>query len=177
MYNTEKFLTLDMFLNLPDKILNVAKSPNSNYLSLLDENTCNKYFYVGLRKDLLNIINKFNEQKYSFSINDKNIISSSSLELKENKFTKNYSDRVFIFVQQKIESEKLTLNIYNKIISLSYKLTFAEAIYFINSFFAKIGEEAISEKLGISRTYLQKIKKSCLVKMYFEFIELIPSNI
>ena len=167
----EKFLTLDMLLNLPEKVLDITKNPNNYYITMIDTATCVKYYYTNLKKDLLNLFKKFNETKYSF--NSYNIKNITNYEITENKKLKNVNNKVEKFIENKIESENLTLEIYNRVCTLSQKLTFNEAIYFVNTFFARLSEEAISEKIGISRTYLQRIKKSCLVKMFFEFSDLI----
>lgn len=169
MGKIEKFLTLEMLLELPEKILSIAKDTKSVYLSLLEEETYGKYYFHDLKKDLSRIFNDFNDTKYSFSLSNAHENITHNYEIQGNKLLNNSSDKVANYVMKKIDSENMAVDIYNKVISLSHKLTYTEAIYFINTFFAKLGEEAISEKIGISRTYLQKIKKSCLVKMYFEF--------
>ena len=62
----------------------------------------------------------------------------------------------------------LTTDIYNKILKLSYKLTVSEGDYLINTFIHHISEEKIAGIIGISKTYLQKIKKSCIIKMWVD---------
>ena len=51
---------------------------------------------------------------------------------------------------------------------LSLKLTSDEAIYLINTFLAHKSEDDIAEMIGVSKSYLQKIKKSCIVKMWID---------
>ena len=82
---------------------------------------------------------------------------------------KSQTDMVSKFVIDKIDREKWSRDFYNCLINLSYKLTFNEAFYIVNTYFGKMTEEVISENLDISRNTLQKIKRSSLVKMYFEF--------
>ena len=69
-------------------------------------------------------------------------------------------------IERKVDKQLLMTDIYNSIIKVSYKLSNSEVIYLINTFLTHKSEESISEILGISKTYLQKIKKSCLVKMW-----------
>ena len=82
---------------------------------------------------------------------------------------KSQTDMVSKFVIDKIDREKWSRDFYNCLINLSYKLAFNEAFYIVNTYFGKMTEEVISENLDISRNTLQKIKRSSLVKMYFEF--------
>lgn len=162
-------LTLEMLLYLPDKIINMS---NNSYISLLEKETYEYHYYSGLRNDLLKIFNKFNDVKYSLSYDDGFSITGN-YEFTENQKQLNNIDSVSNYVEKRLGLEGYALKVYKKIISLSRKLTKGEAIYFVNTFFAKKSEEYISERLEISRTYLQKIKKSCLVKTYLEFYDML----
>lgn len=161
-------LNLKTLLELPNKVLNM---PNNPYINLLEKNTYEHYYYAELRQDLLKIFNKFNDIKYSLSYDD-GLNITSNYEFRENQVKINDADNVSIYVEKRIRLEDYALKVYKKIINLSYKLTNSEAIYFVNTFFVRKSEEYISEKLEISRTYLQKIKKSCLAKMYLEFYDM-----
>lgn len=161
MEKEQKFLTFEILHQLPDEILNVASDPKNSYLALLEESTYKQYYYPGLRTDLLNIIKEFNDIKYSYSANSSSIRCISTYEIRENMFLSNANDKIGNFIAQKVDSEILAVNTYNRILSLACKLTF---------------EEATSEKIGFSRTFLQKVKKSCLVKMYFEFSDLLNNS-
>lgn len=172
----EKFLTLEMLLDLPEKVLTIANNSSNIYISMLDKKTCDEYYYSELRKNLMEFFKSFNEIKYSFSEAAIDINYTSNYNITENKKVANINSKVENYVSKKIKKEKFALDIYNRVCSLSKKLTFNEAIYFVNTFFAGTSEENISEELGISRTYLQRIKKSCLVKLYFEFIDLLKNN-
>ena len=77
----------------------------------------------------------------------------------------NKTDKVSNYVSKKIEKEKYALETYNSIINLSLKLTYQEAVYFVNCFFGKKTDEYITELLGVSKNQFLKIRKSCLVKL------------
>lgn len=163
-------LTLEMLLELPDKIINMS---NNSYISLLEKETYDYYYYSGLRNDLLKIFNRFNDIKYSLSYDNHGFNVTGNYEFTENQKQLNNFDSVSNYVEKRLGLENYALKVYKKIINLSRKLTNSEAIYFVNTFFAKKSEEYTSERLEISRTYLQKIKKSCLVKTYLEFYDMI----
>lgn len=83
--------------------------------------------------------------------------------------TNSINDPVSQYVEKNIDLNIWTRDFYNMILTLSTKLTFNEAIYLVDTFFDERAEEQISEKLQICRKSLQKIKKSCLVKIKIEF--------
>ena len=80
-------------------------------------------------------------------------------------------------VQNHIDKELWITLFYNNIMLLANKLTREEAIYFINTFLLHKTEEKIAESLEICKTSLQKIKKSCLVKVWIELKEFSEENI
>lgn len=98
------------------------------------------------------------------------------------KLTPNYSPRPEAFLRNINESnvEKVIQKKYDKLIDatsmyysimkLGYKFTNSEKVYFINTFLRSkpMSEDKISDLLNISRTYLQKIKASCIVKSWIE---------
>ena len=168
----EKFLTLEILIDLPKKLLTKAENLKiENMLTLLSNNMIQKYYYKDLRKDLIKCFSNFNDSKIYFSNIADDYQLTSNYELKENKHIKNTNDKISSFVEQKIMNQRFTVNMYNRIESLICKLTYQESIYFVKTFLYYDSEESISEDLAISRTYLQKIKKSCLVKMRIEFLE------
>lgn len=62
-------------------------------------------------------------------------LSASSYELKENKFVRNSPDKTLNYIANKVDEEIFVVDTYNRVISLAYKLTRNEAIYFVYSFF------------------------------------------
>lgn len=79
-------------------------------------------------------------------------------------------------VQRYIDKQMLTTDIYYSIMKVSYKLTNDEVVYLINTFLIHKSEEDIAEIIGISRTHLQKIKKSCIVKMWVDLKQYCEEN-
>lgn len=162
-------LDLEKLLELPNKVIKISESEQNKYLDLLSQNTCNKYYYTNLKSDLKDYFSKFNDFKFVYSIPNGMPISTSSYELKENKFVQNTTDKILNYIANKEEEEIFVVDTYNRVISLAYKLTKKEAIYFVYSFFSDETDDYICESLQISRSGLQKIRKSCLVKMFLEF--------
>lgn len=161
-------LSLELLLDLPNKILN-ASNDNTSYLDLLSDDLVKKYFYSNLRKDLDKVFQKFKDYKYLYSTNENYSLSSSMKNLDNIvvSFNRN-NDKVSNYVMKQVDLEIWASDFYNSLLSISNKLTYNEAIYFVDTFFCGKTEEFISEKLLICKASLQKIKKSCLVKVYFE---------
>lgn len=161
----EKKLTMEMLLELPSKIIKTSESPNNTFLNLLGESICEKYYYRDLKKDLKKFFDHFNDMKYSLDIAiEEKIKYTSSYSYNESKKVQNSSDVISNLIEKEIDNEIFIHDVYNRIINLSSKFTYNEAIYFVDAFFSKKTDEHISEILGISRNTLQKIRKSCLVK-------------
>ncbi len=167
MFSIENDLSLTMLLEMPNKILDNSKNEKNRFINLLSEDVCNIYYYTELKSDLRKYFDDFNDFKYLFSNNYK---TTSNYCLKEEKFTNYFKDKISNFVEKQINHEKYILKTYNQIMEFSSKITYQEAIYFVEAFFARKSDEYISEELGISRNGLQRIRKSCLVKMYLEFL-------
>lgn len=161
-------LSLEKFLELPEKIINTSLQ-NPDYLDLLSDSTCNMFYYKELKKDLSLIFDKFNDTKFLYTYSKElNTKTTSSYGLRLGSFSNNIVDEIGNLVGKSIDNEIWASSIYNNIVSLSHKLTYKEAIYLVETFLSNKTEEQISEKLSICRKSLQKIKKSCLVKIYME---------
>ncbi len=159
-------LTLEEYLNLPNKVLEISESKNNLYLSLLSKETCKKYYYRDLKLDLKKYFQKFNNIKFFYSFNDTIKASHCNSNIYQKSLK---TDRISKFVEDKINNEIYAKKMYDRIINLAHKLTPREGRYFVEAFLANKSDEYISEKIGLTRMGLQQIRKSCLVKMYFEF--------
>ena len=163
-----KELSLEMLLDLPNKILNTS-CDNAVYLDLLSENIVNMYFYSNLRKDLEKVFDKFKDYKYLYSTNQNYSLTSSMSNLERVTVNSSkISDKVSSYVMKNVDLDIWANDFYNSLLRISNKLSYNEAIYFVDTFFCGKTEEFISEKLLICKASLQKIKKSCLVKVYME---------
>lgn len=165
----DNLLNLEELLELPNKVIKISESEQNKFLDLLSENTCNIYYYTNLKSDLKDYFSKFNDFKFVYSMPENSTLSVNSYELKENKLMYNANDKILNYIAKRIDDEIFAIDAYNRVISLAYKLTKKEAIYFVDCFFADATDDYICERLQVSRNGLQKIRKSCLVKMYLEF--------
>lgn len=161
----KEYLTLDVFLNLPLEILKISKkeSINNKLIDKKDHEIYNKF----LKKDLIKYFESFIEFKYVLQYSEEKCIRD--YELKENKLIRNVNSRVEKSIEKKQDYEVYVLETYNKMIDLAYKLTYEEAVYFVNVFFGNKTDEEISKKLKMCVKTLYKFKKSCLVKTFLEF--------
>ena len=104
---------------------------------------------------------------YKFPISD-TIRINPTYESKEICFQKSSQSQIEKAVEKYVDKQILTTEIYNSILDVSNRLTNSECAYLINTFLQHKSEESIAEIIGISKTYLQRIKKSCIVKMWTE---------
>jgi hypothetical protein len=164
----KELVTFNQLLNVSDAItLNAEK--NESYNELLVERFCDNYDILLTKKKLLNLFDKFKSAKYlyNFPISD-SIKMTPVYEMSESSHQRRNISQVENAVTRNLDKQILTTDIYYSILQVSEKLVSSEAIYFINTFLDHESEENIAEILNISKTYLQKIKKSCIVKMWVE---------
>ncbi len=161
-------VTLEQLLNVGDTIVNNANS-NSKINQLLDEYICNQYDCITIKSKLLKLFATFKSARYLYEFpEDDNIKITPTYELREGFTQRSTTSKIENAVSKYIDKQIFTTDIYLSIIKTSYKLTSAEVIYLNNTFLIHVSEERIAEIIGISKTYLQKIKKSCLVKLWVE---------
>lgn len=121
-----------------------------------------------MKKELFYYFERFKDIKYYYKF-PKNVYSKISLQNNVSKYNNHINDIVGNLVENSSTDSVWLENFYKCMLNISSKLTFQEAIYLVDTFFVGHSEEMISEKLGICRATLQKIKKSCIVKLWLEF--------
>lgn len=161
-------VTLNQLINVSSLIQeNVTK--NQQFNELLNDYICKKYDLVNIREELEKLFYSFKSARYLYDFPLEDSISiSPTYEYKEGFTQRSTVSQIENAVQRYIDKKIETTNIYNSLIKVSYKLTSDECLYLINTFLTHKSEEDIAEIIGISRTYLQKIKNSCIVKMWVD---------
>ena len=161
-------VTLNELVNIAETINdNVQKNYEKN--QLLPDAFFDQYDILEEKRQLECLFSKFKASKYLYDFPAEDSISyNSSYELREGFTQKSTASKVENAVERYFDKKILTTDIYNSILKLSNKLTISESIYFINTFINHISEEKIADIIGISKTYLQKIKKSCIIKMWVD---------
>lgn len=162
-------VTLEQLLNISKSISNYVEQ-NKMYNILLDENICNNYDIIEIKKKLQSLFTSFKSARYLYEFPVECSISiSANYEEKLGSFTqRNNISKIEQAIQKYTDKQLHTTNVYNTIMILSLKLTGDESIYLINTFLAHKSEDDIAEMIGVSKSYLQKIKKSCIVKMWID---------
>lgn len=155
------------FIKLPEIMLNNSK--NAKYIQLLSDSIIKYYYYTDLKKDIVNIFRKFVYSKYLITKKDNFNLKSNTNSFEVLTKSNTINDKVGDYIEKKIDLNIWSKDLYNILVCLSSRLTYEETTYLISSFFESKSEEEISEKLGICRKTLYKIKKSCLVKIKLEF--------
>ena len=153
-----------MIFDLPK----AAESESRKYwerAALLSKDIVEQYDTKELKDKISLLFQKFQNisSMYQFP---REVSISSNLQLRENMFTNNVTDKVGNLVIKIVDEQIWATKFYYKILEIASKLTHEECVYMIDTFFRRITEENLSEKLGICRNTLKKIKKSCLIKMW-----------
>ena len=162
----DHIVTLNELINISDYIKEVSDK-NKQYNELIDEKICDRYDITDIKNQLIDLINRFKSARYLYEFPISNSIKiTPTYERDESSHQRSNISKVEQAIEKQIDKQLLTTDIYNSIIKVSYKLIDAEVVYLINTFLTHKSEEDIAEIIGISKTYLQKIKKSCLVKMW-----------
>ena len=169
-------VTYEDLLNVSSSIIqNADKYCNTN--QLLDDFICNQYNILENRKKLLTLFSKFNSAKYLYHFPPaENIKVSNNYDINESSFQRSAISQVENAVERYVDKQILTTKIYQSLLVVSSKLTNDEATYLINTFMAHKSEDDIADIIGISKTYLQKVKKSCIVKMWVELEQYCEKN-
>ncbi len=162
-------LTLDMILELPFEVLKKSEKYNE-YSQLLDKDIYDKYDVIQMKEDIASKFNRFKSAKFSCNLPPEyNIKITPSYQIREGTSSNKISDPVGELVRDFVDNQIWFVKFYNSVTNLASKITTQEAVYLVDTFFSNKSEEFISEKLGISKNTLQKIKKSCLMKTWLEF--------
>lgn len=169
----ENIITLDKLLNIGDTILNNAQK-NKNIL--LNEQICNEYNIVSIKKKLIALFEDIKTAKYLYKFPEESIKITPNYGERLGSFKKTNTSQVEKIIDNQIDGLIYVTDLYEAIIKASYKLTDDESIYLYNAFLEVLTEEEIAEIIGISRTYLQKIKKSCIVKLWVELNKFVKED-
>ena len=164
----DNVVTLNQLFNVSQTIKDNS-STNQQFNELLDAYICNQYDLVDIKDRLDKLFSFFKSARYlyDFPLED-SINISPNYDYKESFTQRSTQSKIENAVQGYIDKQIETTNIYYSLMKVSYKLTGDEVVYLENTFFTHRSEEDVAELIGISRTYLQKIKKSCLVKMWVD---------
>ena len=86
-------------------------------------------------------------------------------EIKYEKFDFKVSDGVGDYVQKKVDMERKIDNTYLKLKKIMENLNVLELDYFDMTYYQKLSDVKIENRLNIGHTQLIHIKKSCIIKI------------
>ncbi len=161
-------VTQNELLNINKTIITNADTfKDSN--TLLDDYVVKKFNVLDERRILLMLFADFKSARYLYDFPvDTNISITPTYEEKVGSTQRKVVSQVENAIEKYVDRQLLTTDIYSSILKVSFKLTEEEVVYLINTFLVYKSEEDIAEIIGVSKAYLQKIKKSCIVKMWVE---------
>lgn len=163
----ELYLTFNKLVELPDQILEKTNKYGDviDYLSPIE---MSRYDYKDALNTITYLVTKFKDAMfvYNFPIESSiNINSATGININ----SKNLADKVGDMVANHVDKQLWVSQLYYTLLEAAPKLNKNEAIYFVDSFFKKISEERIAETLMMSRVTLRnKVKKSCIIKLWIE---------
>lgn len=160
-------LTFEQLVEFPNQIIEQTRK-YGEVLDYLSKEEMNKYDYKMILEKITNSMAKFKDAKfkYKFPLEDSiSIPSSVGIKIPSKKI----SDKVGDAVSNYVDKQLWVKQIYYALLKAAPKLNRTEAIYFVDSFFKGYSEEVISEKLRMNRVTLRnKVKKSCIIKLWIE---------
>jgi len=161
-------VTLNELLNVSNSIKENADK-HKEFNDLLEDVICNKYDTVYIKKELVDLFANFKSARYLYDFPIADTIKMTPIYERDESFHQRSNvSKVEQAVARCVDKQLLTTNVYYSIIKVSYKLTHDEVIYLLNTFLSHKSEEDIAEIIGTSKTSLQKVKKSCLVKLWVD---------
>lgn len=147
------------------KLLAIARENDEQNMLILKK-VYDQYDVLEYKKKIMRLFKTLRQEKYIRP--EYSIKMSTNYEHNSNRSSNSNGSQMENFVDKYIDSMKREEEVCESLLKLSKKLTMEEMIYFINTFLLDKTEENIADTIGISKTSLQKIKKSCLVKAWFE---------
>lgn len=154
------------------KIKETILSLNNEYAlenQYLNEQICEQYDVISIKKRLLKFFEEFKSAKYLFEFPVEEISQiTSNYGITMSAHLNNNVSKVESSITRYVDKQLRTTNIYNSILLVVSKLTKEEVEYFTNTFLNHKSEEEIAYQIGISKTALQKYKKSYIIKTWIE---------
>ena len=138
---------------------------------LISKEQCDKYDTKDLKDKVEQRFKMFKDAKYIYKYPEEKYYTSITSDYTAREIVpsmdKNskHSRKIDTISDNQLWVAKLY---YSLMDTITTKLTKQEAVYLIDSFFKNLGEEDIADKLSICKVTLQRIKKSCLVKVWVE---------
>lgn len=154
-------------LGLPDKIIEQAKANTENdYLYSKSETKKEKYNYREMRSDIKSCIDKFKDTNlyYNSLISYRPKASTINSINEWVKYCKK-GDPFSKLIDKRTDDLIWAREFYYYIYDVAKQLTLDEAIYFVDDFFKGKTEDNIARELGMSKTTLTEVKRSCLIKV------------
>lgn len=90
---------------------------------------------------------------------------TQNYDIKYEKFISNVSDKVGNYVQQKLDLEQKVIETYDKLAQILSRLNYSELDYFNMSYYHRLSDEIIANRLNVGESYIAHIKRSCIIKI------------
>lgn len=90
-------------------------------------------------------------------------------EVRYEMFTGNSSDKVGDYVARRVDLLNKVDKFYTELTTILKKMTKEELFYFSCTYFNKLPESVIADRLHISKNTLVTVKESCIVKVAMHF--------
>lgn len=161
-------VTLNEMINISNKLIEISSQFN-NLNSLITSDLCEQYYTNINKKKLQKLFSKFISARYVYEFPiDEAIQITSNYKYNGRCSNSNNTSKVENAIETMVDKQLRITEIYDRLLVVSSKLILDEVHYMIGAFINHKPEESIAESLHMSKTYLQKIKKSCVIKMWID---------
>lgn len=172
----DNLVTVNQILEIDKTILtNSKKFKNKNILIM--KSVYNQYDLLLYKKHFLILFNDFKKvYNYNSALENPETLITTKYDTNIISSNKQISNPVANYIDNIVDDYIKVTRLYNATVRLSYKLTYDESIYFINTFLTGRNENQIADILGITKPSLDKYKKSCLFKMLVNLSDFLDND-
>ena len=137
----------------PDELTPILKI---SFIELFD--------FAKTKKNIDSFMDQIEEWKYTFlHLSPPSI--TQNYEIRYEKFTQNITDKVGKYVQRKVDLEKEVDYYYQLLSQALHRLNLKELDYFNMSYYNRLSDELIADRLNIGETMMAHVKRSCIIKI------------
>ena len=163
-------LTYEKLLDFPNSFKKQAEKYQW-MTEVLSKAELDKYNIRELKANVDKRMQKFKDAKYIYQYpNEKyNCPITTNYQPREVMAPRNLESQQSRIITREVDKTIWINQLYYSLMEkVTTKLTIEETVYLIDSYFKKFSEESIADNLSICKKTLQKIKKSCLIKVWVE---------
>lgn len=144
--------------------VNLNKIKQDELNPILKNSFIELFDFAKTKKNVDSFMDQIEEWKYAvLHLTPPSI--TPSYEIRYEKFTQNITDKVGKFVQRKVDLEQEVDYYYQLLSEALHRLNLKELDYFNMSYYNRLSDELIADRLNIGETMIAHVKRSCIIKI------------